>query len=122
MKLIKYAFWAVVAICLMVVGLANKDIVTLNTLPEGLQGLPFAGLFSYSMQVPLFVVILLAVGLGLLIGFAWEWIREHKHRSAVTRKEREVQQLKREVGQMRAEKNEGRDDVLALLDNAGSRA
>lgn len=122
MKLIKYAFWAIVAIVLMVLGLANRETVTLTSLPEGLSGWPLISLFSYSVEVPLFVVILLAVGLGLLIGFAWEWLREYKFRAEVGRKDREVRALKREVGRMKAEKHGDEDDVLALLDEGGSRA
>ena len=116
MKLIKYAFWAVVALCLIIVGMANREPVTLSSLPEGLVRWPFVGLLSFSVEVPLFVVILAAVGFGLLIGFAWEWIREHKFRSEVGRKDREVSQLRREVGRMKAEKHGDGDDVLALLD------
>jgi len=122
MKLIKYAFWAIVAVILMVLGLANRGTVTLSTLPEGIADWPLVSLFAYTVQVPLFVVIMLAVGFGLLIGFAWEWLREYKFRAEVGRKDREVRQLQREVGRMKAEKHGDEDDVLALLDGAGSRA
>ncbi len=63
-----------------------------------------------------FVVIFGGVVAGLLIGFVWEWLREHKHRVEVDRKAREVGKLEREVKKLKGEKNRGKDDVLALLD------
>lgn len=122
MKLIRYAFWAAVALVLVVLGLANRETVTLSSLPEGLSDFPLASLFSYSAQVPQFVVILLSVGLGLLIGFAWEWLREYKYRAAVGRKDAEVRKLQTEVGMLRKEKHGDQDEVLALLDGAASKS
>lgn len=111
MKLIKYAFWAIVALCLVVVSMANRDVVTLRALPEF-----FANILGVSpdIQLPLFVVIMLGVGIGLLIGFVWEWLREYKFRAEVTRKDRQVRKLEREVAAVKADKHD--DDVLALLD------
>ncbi|SHI81648.1 lipopolysaccharide assembly protein LapA domain-containing protein [Wenxinia saemankumensis] len=118
MRLIRILFWGLVALCLIVLGIANRDIVTLQALPT-----PLAGLFGVSPDIamPLFVVILLGVALGLLIGFVWEWLREHKHRSEVRARRKEVVRLEREVGRLRSEKHEGQDDVLALLDAQGAR-
>jgi len=60
----------------------------------------------------------LGIAFGLLIGFVWEWLREWKHRSAVRKEHKQVVRLEREVTRLKAEKNEGKDDVLALLDDA----
>jgi len=119
MKLIKYAFWAVIAVCLIIVGMANRGVVTLRAMPEALAGL--AGV-SPDIELPLFMVILLGVGVGLLIGFVWEWLREYKFRAAVSSKDREVRQLNREVSRLKADKHGDEDDVLALLDGAGARS
>ena len=118
MRYIRFGFWALVALCLIVLGLANRDIVQLQAMPDAL-----AGLFGVSpnINLPLFAVILLGVALGLLIGFLWEWIREHKHRSEVRTRRREVVRLEREVDRLRAEKHEGQDEVLALLDGTSAR-
>ena len=73
-------------------------------------------------ELPLYLVILMGVALGLLIGFVWEWLREYKHRAAARAKAREVRRLEGEIGRMQAEKHEGKDEVLALLEGAeGSR-
>ena len=59
------------------------------------------------------------VGAGLLIGFLWEWVREHRIRADSRAKSREVDALRREVEDLRGSRAEGSDDVLALLDGPG---
>ena len=116
MKTIRYAFWAVVGVCLILVGLANRGFVTLRAIPEALADL--VGV-QPDVELPLFVVIFISVGAGLLIGFFWEWVREHRIRADSRAKSREVDALKREVADLRGAKAEGGDDVLALLDGPG---
>ncbi len=118
MKTLRYAFWGIVALCLITVGLANRGLVTLRAMPEAL-----GSLFGVSpdIQLPLFIVIFLGVAAGLALGFFWEWLREHKHRSEARSKSREVVYLRREVGRLQTEKHEGQDEVLALLETSGSR-
>ena len=115
MRYIRYAFLAAIAIVLIVVALANRDMVTLNLLPADMAG--YVGQ-NFSYQLPQFVIIFLAIVVGLLIGFVWEWLREYKIRAQVGRKDREVTRLSREVNRLKEEKNEGKDEVLALLDEA----
>ena len=116
MKTIRYAFWAVVGVCLILVGLANRGFVTLRAIPEALADL--VGV-QPDVELPLFVVIFISVVAGLLIGFFWEWVREHRIRADSRAKSREVDALKREVADLRGAKAEGGDDVLALLDGPG---
>lgn len=118
MKILRIAFWGLVALCLVAVGIANRGIVTLHALPSGL-----AEVFGLSpnIEMPLFIVILLGVVAGLLIGFVWEWLRERQHRAQGRVKAREVEALQREIGRLRTEKHEGKDEVLALLDAAPAR-
>jgi uncharacterized membrane protein len=71
---------------------------------------------SPDIQLPLFAAIFIGVGLGLLIGFTWEWLREHRIRSHGRTKEREANALRQEIADLRAKTGEGADDVLALLD------
>ncbi|MFQ1701826.1 lipopolysaccharide assembly protein LapA domain-containing protein [Loktanella agnita] len=118
MKTIRYAFWAIVGLCLVLIGLANRGMVTVRAMPEALGNL--LGL-SPDVDLPLFVVIFLAVGAGLMIGFLWEWVREHRIRSDARSKSREVETLRREVQQLRgaAAGATSDDDVLALLEKTG---
>ncbi len=115
MRYLRYAFLAALAVILVTVALANRDLVTLNLLPAELASL--TGL-SFAVSLPLFVVIFAAIIGGLLIGFVWEWMREYKHRSAATTHKREKEKLAREVDKLKTQKakNEG-DEVLALLEN-----
>ncbi len=117
MKTIRYAFWAIVGLCLILVGLANRDMVTVRAMPQQMADL--LGL-SPDLSLPLFVIIFLGVGAGLLIGFLWEWVREHRIRADARSKAREVDALRREVDQLRgaAAGAKSDDDVLALLEKA----
>lgn len=113
MRYIRYAFWAVVAVCLITVGLANRGLVTLNAMPKFIADL--LGI-SPTIDLPLYVVIAASVGVGLLVGFVWEWLREHKFRAESKGHRREAKGLQREVDRLKAEKHEGKDEVLALLE------
>ena len=117
MKTIRYGFWALVAIILIVVGLANRGEVTLHAMPDVIGDL--IGV-SPNVTLPLYAVIFLGVGAGLLIGFFWEWIREGRVRADARAKGREVVRLEREIGRLRAKKAEGQDEVMSLLESAES--
>jgi len=113
MKTIRYGFWAIVALILILVGLANRDFATVRAMPPKV-----ADLFQISPDVslPMFIIIFASVGVGLLIGFFWEWIREHRLRADGRQKAREANKLAREVESLKTESGKHDDDVLALLD------
>ena len=113
MRYIRYLILAAIGVALIAVALANRGMVSLTLLPEGLARI--IGM-NQSITLPLFVVIFLGVAAGVLIGFIWEWLREHKHRAEVNRKSKEVGKLEREVKKLKGEKHQGKDEVLALLD------
>lgn len=114
MRYLRYAFLAILAVALITVALANRESVTLNLLPQELAG--FLG-WSWSLTLPLFVVIFAGVIAGVLIGFVWEWFREHKIRAEGARNRKERDQLAREVKTLREPKKRTGDDVLALIDD-----
>lgn len=118
LKTIRIAFWAIVAVILVMVGLANRGVVTLRAMPEVLA--QAVGL-SPDVDVPLFVVIFAGVAVGLLIGFIWEWLREWNERAQSRAKDAEIARLTREVSRMSAEKAVGKDEVLALVERTGTR-
>lgn len=115
MRYIRYAFLAALGIILISVSMANREAVTLKLVPDDLTGL--LGI-NWAISLPLFVVVLGGIAVGLVLGFVWEWLREHKHRRDASRKTREVVQLKREVNQLKDHKHKGKDEVLAILDEA----
>ena len=115
MRYLRYLFLAAVGFCLLIVALANRGSVPLQLIPDEMaayMGQPM------SLEMPLFVIIFVAIVVGLLIGFVWEWFREHKHRADARAQKREKEQLARQVRGLKAQKAEGKDEVLALLEDA----
>ncbi|CUH89513.1 hypothetical protein PH5382_03460 [Phaeobacter sp. CECT 5382] len=113
MRYIRYAILGVLGIVLVSVCLANRAIVDLKLLPNAVAEL--LGV-NPAISLPLFVVVIGGLGAGLVIGFIWEWLREHKHRRAAGDHSREVKKLSREVQKLKKQKHEGKDEVLALLE------
>ena len=113
-RYLRYIMLAVLAVVLLTVALANRGPVLVKLLPDDVAA--FSG-FTWQMQLPLFVVLFGGVVAGLLIGFVWEWLREHKHRVHATTKTREVAKLERELAGLRDAKGQVQDDVIALLDS-----
>jgi len=115
MRYIRYVFLGALGIVLISVSLANRGMVDLKLMPDVLAEL--VG-FNLGISLPLFVVVLGGIAAGLVIGFVWEWLREYKHRREVGQKTREVHNLEREVTRLKGEKHQGKDEVLAILDEA----
>jgi len=115
MRYIRYAFLGGLGIVLVSLSLANRDMITLRLMPDGL-----ADFFGFNMQIgmPVFAVVLGGVAAGLVIGFMWEWLREYKHRRRATDSSRQVRRLEREITRLKDEKNQDKDEVLAILDEA----
>ena len=111
MKYLRYAILALIAIALITVALANRDHVTLQLLPDDLARLMGV---NHSITLPLFAVIFGGIAAGILIGFIWEWLREHRIRANAATTSRELKRLEREVA--RSGTAQPKDDVLALLD------
>ena len=111
MRVLKTLFWLIVGAALVVLGLANRQLVELRLLPEALEArlgtLP-------DLDLPLFLVILGGVGLGMLIGFVWEWIREIPERAQARTLARELDNLRTELARRKAEA--AGSDVLARLE------
>jgi len=110
MRYIRYSFYAVLMVVLVMLALANREIVTLSLLPEQL-----SSIFPASIQLPMFVVIMLSMLAGLLVGYVLEYFREHKQRREAAVRKREVDILAREVDALKKQAGTEEDDVLALL-------
>ena len=115
-RYLRYLFLAALGLCLVIVALANRDIVTLSLLPDSMA--TFAGI-NWNIRMPLFLVIFGAIIAGLLIGFVWEWLRESRQRAEAARAKREAETLGREVKRLKARPAAEQDDVLALLEDGG---
>ena len=111
MRVISGLFWLLVAAVLVVLGLANRGMVELKLLPDAIEARVGA---LPDLELPLFLVILGSVGLGLVLGLIWEWIREIPERAEARRTARELERLRAEVA--REKGTQARTDVLAGLD------
>ena len=112
-RYLRYLILAVVGLGLLIVALANRTPVLLKALPDDFAA--FLGV-SWQMELPVFVVLFGGIVLGVLVGFLWEWAREHKHRATASTKSREVTRLERELATMRDATSVPQDDIIALLD------
>ena len=112
-RYLRYVFLAALAIALLTVALANRGQVAVNALPADMAA--FANL-NYALSLPLYLVIFGSIVVGLMIGFVWEWFREHKHRASAKDRAREITRLEREIEALRRETPAPKDDVLALLE------
>ncbi|MDZ4096465.1 MAG: DUF1049 domain-containing protein, partial [Paracoccaceae bacterium] len=72
-RYLRYLFLAALAVCLLTLALANRDLVVLRALPVDMAA--FLG-YSWAVTLPLYLVILGGIVAGLMIGFVWEWFRE----------------------------------------------
>ncbi len=113
-RLVKYLILFVIAVGLITVAMANRGPMTLQLLPEGIDNL-LAPNMNMALTMPVFLVILATFLAGMLFGFIWEWLREHKHRATAKTERRERERLEQEVRKVAPPAKAG-DDVLAILD------
>ncbi|MCV2448762.1 LapA family protein [Paracoccus sp. DMF] len=117
MRAIRFAFFVILAVVLVLVAAANRDMITVSLLPPAVA--PFAG-GQWSLTMPAFVALFLAMVFGVLVGLIWEWLRESHLRAESNRRAQHLADLQREMGHLRQTQAAApRDEVLAILDNAG---
>ena len=113
MRYLRLLFIVVLAAILVVVALANRQFVDVSLIPAGLdQWVPG----NWTVRMPLFLVILLSILAGMLLGVVWEWLRESTLRRESAKRAHDLQVLEREVGSLRKTHHAPRDEVLAILD------
>jgi len=112
-RYLRYLIIGLLGLSLLILALANREMVELRLLPADLAVL--TGL-AWAIRLPLFLVIFAGIVVGVLIGFVWEWLRETKHRTSASARAREVTRLKRELAVLQDATTVPKDDVLALLE------
>ena len=112
MRLLRTLFLIFLAIILVVISIANSENVSLYLLPTDLSSLMGT---TISINIPVFLVFFSGIFIGLIIGFLWEWLREHKFRVEANLNEKRLSRAEAELSEMRTKDNKG-DDVLTLLE------
>lgn len=118
MRFLRYLVLALIALFLVALATSNRQPVTLRLLSDELAAQVGIPAILNAVSMPLFMVIAFGIGIGVLLGFVAEWLREHKFRAEARQKRREAAVLSNELKKAKIDKAQG-DDVLALLDDAG---
>ncbi|WP_316015431.1 LapA family protein [Roseobacter sp. HKCCA0434] len=110
MRFVKLVLLVLLAIIVILLAIANGQLVTVQLMPS-----QFAFLTDWSIQMPLFVVMIGMATAGFVIGYFLEYLREYRVRAIARRRKREIGKLEREVSTLRSETGREEDEVLALL-------
>jgi uncharacterized integral membrane protein len=97
-RAIKAIILTIIAAALVLLAVANRQTVDLRLVPADL-GLGIEQEFTISL--PLYAVVLIALALGLCIGLVLEMARERKYHRAAAEKRRELGELRAELEQRR---------------------
>ena len=106
-KIIAIVILLPLAVVMIAFAVANRQIVTVSLDP-------FGGSDS-GLSLPLFVLIILLLIIGVLIGGLAAWVRQGKWRSAARRAERQLQALRKKL-----EAYEGAASGPTIIPDAGN--
>ncbi len=95
-KIITALILVPIALAIIMFAVANRQIITVTFDPFDSTNPAFA------LTMPLFMLVFVLVGLGVLIGGAAAWLRQHKWRTRARRAEAEARQLRDEFAAQRA--------------------
>ncbi len=112
---LRYGVAIVLALVLATIALANRGFVSVKLFPDAIGGL--LG-FNFGFSLPLFILLGLAVGAGLMLGFVWEWLREHSYRADAARLRRRIDTLEAELARVEKQAPAAvqKDDVRAVVE------
>ena len=113
LRAINYILYGIVATVLIFIALANREVIRISLVPEEFS---FIG-YNFQLNTPIFFIFFAGFAFGIMVGFILEWTREYKLRSASSYKTLELNNMKRQIQQLKCEKYKNQDDVLALLDD-----
>jgi uncharacterized integral membrane protein len=96
-NLLKFIVWAPIAILLLAFAFANRHIVTLYFDPFAEGDIP-----AFAITAPLFVILVLAIMVGVLAGGASTWLAQGKYRKAARHYRAEAERLRSEADALKA--------------------
>ncbi len=96
-RFFRLVFVAIVIVILLAFAFANRQWVTLSFDPFSA-----ADNAAFSLEVPLFVVVIAAAMLGVVAGAAATWVSQGRHRRAARQSRVEADRLRAETQQLKA--------------------
>lgn len=118
MRLLKLALLVALGLVLVVVALANREMVTVRLLPGDLEAL--AG-WNWQAGMPVFSVLFGGAVVGLLIGVVWEWLREHRQRAEAAEMRRTLARMEAELGRLHGPAARSREEMPAPAEGGRGR-
>ena len=98
MRYFKLLIWVLVSIILVIFALGNNQAVQVYLLPSTFtHTLVSRSIFS----IPLFIVVYLALLIGVVFGFIFEYFREYKYRLDLRKNKKELRSLRIEVQELK---------------------
>ena len=97
-RFLKFVLTAIVAVIILAFAFANRGFVTVSFDP-------FApgGVAAVAIEAPMFVVLIVAVMLGVVAGSAATWLAQGKHRRAERRNRAEADKWRAEADRAKAQ-------------------
>src|SRR5450432_1899639 len=96
-NLLKFIVVAPIAVVLLVFAVANRHLVTISFDPFSGGDIP-----NFAITAPLFLILILAIMIGVLAGGAATWLAQGKYRRAARASRAEVERLRSEAQALRA--------------------
>jgi uncharacterized integral membrane protein len=95
-RFLKFLVLAVVALAFLLFAFANHEFVTVSFDPFGSAGNP-----AFSLDAPLFAVVIVSAMLGVIAGACATWLSQGRHRKASRRNRAEAEKLRAQVEALR---------------------
>jgi uncharacterized integral membrane protein len=92
-KIVAVVILIPLAVVIVMFAVANRETVTLSFDPFS------AAQPAFVLKLPMFILIFLLVGLGVLIGGIAAWLRQHRWRARARRAEAEARELRARLDQ-----------------------
>ena len=87
-KFVTLAILVPLAVVIVMFAVANRETITVSFDPFD------AAQPAYALKLPLFILIFVLVGLGVVVGGIAAWLRQHKWRMRARRAEAEARELR----------------------------
>lgn len=95
-RIISYLFWSLLAVIFVTFAIANRHLVTVSFDPFD------SADPSISATLPLFVLIIVALALGVVAGGSATWFRQRHWRRAARQHEADAREARSQVAALRA--------------------